>query len=267
MIEETLKSIGLNDKEIAIYLAIIKVGSAPASVLGKRTGITRSTAQYVCQQLAHKGLLSVIQKNNTFIYSPEPPEKLLYLIDQQKQELDTKHDQVNRIIGDLRGMINPHATMPKVKFFEGVDGLIEMFEDVLKEKAPFYGAFWDSKDIHPGMEEYWEKRYYKKRAELGIPSWALFNMFDENTLLKKHIKENAQVDRLGLVLPSDQFPFNACVNIYANKVAFYSYLKNDMTGILIENEHIYNTQLSMFKLAWNYARTLKANKQYKDIKL
>ena len=68
MIEETLKKLGLNEKEITIYLMLLKIGSVPASVLGQRTNITRSTAQYTCQQLAKKGLIHSIQKNNTFKY-------------------------------------------------------------------------------------------------------------------------------------------------------------------------------------------------------
>jgi sugar-specific transcriptional regulator TrmB len=136
LIKSTLLSLGLNDKEIEIYLMLLSVGSSPASTLGNRTGISRSTAQYTCQQLVKKGIIGVSQKNNTFIYVAEPPEKLLFLIDVQQQELEQKKDQVHRIVGSLKSMLNPQLVLPKVQFFEGKAGMQELAERLLDMESP-----------------------------------------------------------------------------------------------------------------------------------
>lgn len=127
----TLEDLGLSDKEIAIYLMLLQVGTSPASTLGERTDIQRSTAQYTCQQLAKRGVIGMIEKGNTYLYTPEPPEKLLLLLEKQKQELDAKGEQVHRIIGELKGMMNPHAVLPKIRFYEGRDAVIEGYRTVL----------------------------------------------------------------------------------------------------------------------------------------
>jgi sugar-specific transcriptional regulator TrmB len=133
MVEDTLRELGLNDKEIKIYLSLLPLGSAPASILGKRTKITRSTAQYSCQQLVKKGLISVIEKNNSFIYTPESPDKIIYLLEQQKKEIENKEAQVNRIIGNLKNMMSTSAVLPKVQFFEGKQGIIDAFGKLKKD--------------------------------------------------------------------------------------------------------------------------------------
>jgi sugar-specific transcriptional regulator TrmB len=135
LIQKTLESLGLNDKEIVIYLMMLQVGTAPASTLGERTGIQRSTAQYTCQQLAKSGIVRMLQKGNTYLYTPEPPEKLLLLLEKQKMELTKKEEQVHRIVGNLKGMMNPHAVLPKIRFFEGKDGVIEGYTTVMKSMA------------------------------------------------------------------------------------------------------------------------------------
>lgn len=264
MLEEILKSLGLNEKETTIYLTLLPLGSAPASVLGQRTKITRSTAQYTCQQLVKKGLLRSIEKNNTFIYAPEPPDKLLYLLDQEKKTLAHKEDQVHRIIGDLKSMINPQAVLPKVRFFEGVESMIQMLDDVLKENKPLYGALQINEDMHPEIFNYAWNIYTPKRKELKNPAWILLN---DTPATREYRKNDAEVNRVSLLVPEEIFPFDACCHIYGNKVAFYSYKKTDVTGVLIENTFIHGTQFSLFKLAWNYAKALKINKDYQGKKL
>ncbi len=128
----TLASLGLSEKEIDIYLCLLQVGTAPASTLGERTNIQRSTAQYTCQQLAKTGIIRMTQKGNAYLYSAEPPEKLVHLLEKQQQDLTKKEEQVHRIITELKNMMNPHAVLPKIRFYEGGDGVVEAYETVLK---------------------------------------------------------------------------------------------------------------------------------------
>ncbi len=263
-IKETLESLGLSDKEAQVYLALLPVGSAPASVLGNRTGINRSTAQYICQQLAKKGLIKALEKNNTFIYSPESPDKLLYLLNLQKAALEEKEHQTNRIIGDLKAMINPMAVLPKVKFFEGADGLIEMLEDVIQENKPLYGALQLDEQMDERILDYAINVYTPKRAALKNPAKFLFN---DNKLTRDYQDNDSSVNRISLLLPVKEFPFEACCHIYGDKVAFYSYRKNDLSGVLIQNPQINKLMMSIFRAAWNYARGLKKNAVYKKLEI
>ena len=81
----------------------------------------------------------MVQKGNMYLYTPEPPEKLLNLLHRQQEDLARKEDQVHRIIGELKGMMNPFAVLPKIRFFEGRDGVLTGYRMVL-ESIPENGT-------------------------------------------------------------------------------------------------------------------------------
>lgn len=264
MIKETLKKLGLSDKEITIYLALLPLGKSPASALAKRTGIMRSTAQYTCQQLAKKGIIRSIKKNNSFIYYPESPDNLLVLLEKEKKAIVEKEHQVERIIGDLTNMINPEASLPQVQFFSGVDGINRLFKDALNDDYPLFGAWYIDEDIHPEVSDYTNKEWLPLLKKLKLPNYSLVN---DNPATLKYLMKTRDVYRKHLILPKKDFPFSACCHIYGNKVAFYSYRTHDLTGVLIENENIRQTQMALFRLAWDSARKHKMNLDRANLEL
>ena len=261
-ISTTLTTLGLNEKEAQVYLTLLQTGSTAASAIGKRTNLPRSTARFICEQLIKKGLCNAVQKKNAFLYSPEPPEKLLYFVEAKKKQVQEEEAETNRIIGELKLMMNPHSVLPKVKFYEGVEGIIEMFQDVLNENSPLYGALRMDENIHPDIMNYLQKEYIPHRSILKNPAHILFN---DNTITQEYQKKDKDMNRTSLLLPSEEYPFDTCIHIYGGKVAFYSYFKNDLTGVLITNKFIQKTQMSLFRSAWNFAKTFKVNERYRDI--
>lgn len=260
-IQKTLQSLGLIDKEIKTYLALLTIGTAPASLLGKRTGIVRSSSKYICDRLTHLGLFHAIPKKSTVYYNVEPPEKLFHLLDLERQTLDKKEAEIQKIINPLNALMNPNIIPPKIKFFEGVDEVIDLIGDVLKKPQTIYGALRIDDKIHPQIAEYHEQIYIPKRIKLSNPAYMIFN----NTLASRqyHTKD-FEMNRISLLVDNNNFPFDTCVHIYEQKVAFYSYRIDDVTGVLIENKYIKNSLFSLFKLAWETAKKMAINKQYQD---
>jgi sugar-specific transcriptional regulator TrmB len=262
MIEPILKEIGLKEKEISIYLSLLPLGSAPASILGKYTGITRSTAQYTCHQLEKKGIIKSVYKKNTYYYTPEPIEKLHFLLDNKIKKFEDTKEELDRMGSDLMGLMNPHTTLPKVRFYEGTDGVIELLKDELKMTKDDigYGAHRFYKTAPKEFQDFICNEYDKKRAEMN---WKSYVLWTDTPLAKERIKIDNEINRTSLLVPKEKFFFDSSFQIYQNKVAFYSYRETDLTGVLIENEHIQETMLNVFRMAWNYAKTLKINAKRK----
>lgn len=265
MINETLKLLGLNENEISIYLTALSLGNAPASLIGKRVNIERSHTIYICKGLVKKWFLTFIEKNNTFFYSPIPPYKLLQITEKEKKEIEDKETKLNRIIWELESMINPNTSLPKVKFYEWVDWMIDIYKDMLKEWADIYDCnMIDRTFMHEDVINYWANEYMPAREKMTNRSFTLYNRptgFDEYT------QWDEKVRRVTLFIPPDIYPFKSQVLIYWKKVAFCSLDRKDLTGAIIENDAIHETQFSMFRLAWNYARALPKNKKYKDVEI
>jgi sugar-specific transcriptional regulator TrmB len=263
-LNKLLKSLGLEHHEPEVYLAALRLGTTPASVVGKRCKIPRSTARYTCEQLVEKQLMVVTQKGNTQYFTPENPEKLRKLLEMQQEKIRSRGQQLEGHMQDLKRIFNPYTVMPKMRFFEGVDGIIKLIEDVFSVNVPIYGALSIPEEMHPEISHYVEKSYVPKRKASGNSAWMLFN---DNKLTKDYQKKDKEMNRISLIIPYKDFPFDSCLHIYGNKVAFYSYKENDMTGIIVENEYIYNSQMSVFKLAWEHAKKLKSNANYANVKL
>jgi len=260
MITKTLSKIGLTKKEIDIYLTLL------SSTISLKTNLPVSTIQFTCKKLKQKKLITIVQKGRTTVYTAKPPQEIINILNKQKTEIENKKRKVQNIMHDLLLLQtnNPHT--PKIQYFEGVDGIIEMLNDVLKEKKTINALFKLEKqeNINPKLWDYFQNQYIPKRKKLKIKALSIFN----NTLeTRKYREQDSKMNRITLILPTEDFPFDACCHIYGNKVAFYSYHKNDQTGVIIDNSLIAKTQFSVFKAAWEYAKTLYVNKQYKDIEL
>lgn len=263
-LKDNLITLGLNDNEVAVYLALLPLGTVPASVLGMRVGIPRSTAKYTCQQLVKKGVVIESGKNNTEYYTAKSPESLLIVLEEQQKELSRKKDGLERIMGDLKMMYRSDIALPKVQFFEGRQGIIKLFEDVLSEQKPLYGALDFDDQTDPEIRAYLDETYVPRRKRLRFPAWMLFN---DNEQTRAYQKNDHEMNRISLLLPEKKYPFYICFHIYGDKVAFYSYRSSSLSGVLIQDTFIQKMQFSLFRMAWDLARTLPVNEQYRKVEV
>lgn len=263
-LEQLLTSLGLEHQESKVYLQALTLGTSPASIIAKRCDLPRSTARYTCEQLVAKQLMIESQKGNTKLFTPENPEKLKKLLDLQQERLELRSQKLDSKLQDLKRLYNPYTVIPKMRFYEGVQGIIELVEDVFTEAVPIFGALSMTEEMHPDIAAYVKETYVPKRRQTGQEAWMLFN---DNKQTREYQKEDKTMNRVSLLVPYKDFPFDSCCHIYGNKVAFYSYNKNDMTGVIVENAIIHNTQLSIFRLAWEQAKARKENGQYINTKL
>lgn len=241
-IRTTLEGLGLTDKEAAIYLLLLQIGTAPASTLADKANIPRSTAQFTCQQLTKSGLLRMVQRANTYLFTPEPPEKLELLLHKQQDELAEKENQLHRIIGELKAMQNPHIILPKVQFYEGEEGMIQLYERILELRQPI-DSFEEAGELFELFPDY-PKEFVRKRIERKIfnrciaPKGNPLNVTDS-----KRFIETRFVD-------SSTFHFTWHVKICENLVGIFSFQKHAPVAIAIEHEDISRNFRLLFEFVW-----------------
>jgi HTH-type transcriptional regulator, sugar sensing transcriptional regulator len=245
-IRATLAQLGLNGKEIRIYLALLPLGSAPASVLGKKTNIVRSTAKYTCDQLQRKKLVSVGNKNGTDWYTAEPPKKIFLLLEEQKRLLVQKTAAAERILSELEHLHHPESTMPKVQFFEGIEGLIDLYENILKINSPI-DSFEDKGDMVEFFPEY-VPVWVAKRVALKIPNRVIspsdnpYNISNPEKFIEGHL------------LDRNKYPFTGDIKITGDCVAICSFQKNHPVGIFIQHQDIANNFRLIFEQLWEQSK-------------
>lgn len=89
-----LMEFGLSDLEAQLYEMALGLGTFPASIVGNRLGIPRSTARYTCESLVRKGLMIETKKANTKLFVAENPTKLLAMFHTEEYKLMKKKEQL-----------------------------------------------------------------------------------------------------------------------------------------------------------------------------
>lgn len=73
---DVLKLIGLQPKQADVYLALLELGTATVNPIATKAGIKRPTTYLILDDLAKKGLVSVVPREKKVLYTAESPEKI-----------------------------------------------------------------------------------------------------------------------------------------------------------------------------------------------
>jgi HTH-type transcriptional regulator, sugar sensing transcriptional regulator len=241
-IQTTLAELGLGDKEIAIYTMLLKVGTSPTSSLAQRTRIVRSTTQYTCQQLVKKGIANVSRKDGVFLFTAEPPERLLSLLEKRRDALRKQEAKVQKIIGPLKQMMNVNAVLPKVHFYDGKDGMIQLYESILDIRQRI-DSFEDKGEMVAFIPEY-TFDFIRKRVKRGIVNRIICP--EENTVDVASPKELREVR----TLPAREFPFSGDIKICGDLVSIFSFQEHASVGIAIHHKEIADNFRVLFEAYW-----------------
>ena len=247
-----LKDFWLTKNEIDIYLASLSMWQNTASRLWIKVGTKRSTAQYCCQSLVKKKMMSMIQKDNYFLFWAENPDKILRSLKSEEEKIKKQQKQAEKVIQNLNSVINPLSSIPKIKYYQWVEGLIEVLQQTIESNESVYSAINIENSVNPELKKYILRNYVGKRAEFIKKSYAIFS---DSEFTREYSSLDKQMNRVSIFVNKKDFVFGTCMQICWNKVIFFSITKNDLTGIVIEDESIRATQFAIYKMAWQLAQT------------
>lgn len=241
-----LKKLGLSDKEAKIYLTSLQRGPETAQSLAKLAGIVRPTAYVIFDSLIKKGLMSTQTKGKKTYYVSEPPDHLLSLIRLQKQELEETEREFKNLIPALQQLSNIQGEKPRVRLFEGKEGLQSVRELLLKTKTKSLCGFVPV-DLVFGLfsEKEHTEIVTKKRIERKIHSRVIYTS-KKGPIFKAKDSEKLREAKF---IDEKNFPFSAGIDIYDNLIALFTF-KDKYIGVVIENEDVANTMRTIFNMIW-----------------
>ncbi|HLC70309.1 MAG TPA: helix-turn-helix domain-containing protein [Patescibacteria group bacterium] len=113
-IEQNLQQFGLNKSETKVYLFLLEHGQSTPPEVALGTKITRTNSYNILKGLWNNGLIRKQRTGGRWIYFANDPESLLI-------NLEKKRASLNEIIPDLRGLFATQKNKPKIRFYNGVD--------------------------------------------------------------------------------------------------------------------------------------------------
>jgi len=239
-ITEVLKQFGLKSKETTVYLSALELGTTTVSQIAKKARIKRTTVYDILDSLIAKGLIGQTQKGKKRYFYAEDPEKLHKL-------LEEKEEKLAEVMPLLKSIYNVSGTKPKIRYYEGKEGLKDVYRDTLIYKGEMQAFV--SEDVLKYLGEEFMDEYFEKRIKNKI----FVKVIGPDTA---EIKKYKAADKKGMkttrIVDKKKYPFSIEMNIYGNKVALMSF--REEMGIIIESNEIAKNMIALFNLAWKGAK-------------
>jgi sugar-specific transcriptional regulator TrmB len=132
--EQYLKNLDLSEKEATVYIASLELGLSTIQEIARKSQISRSTTYEVIESLTKKELMSALTKGKKKYFSAEGPERLMALIDIKEREFEKRKKELKAILPELKELSRLSRERPKIKFYEGKQGIRRIQEDILRTK-------------------------------------------------------------------------------------------------------------------------------------
>jgi sugar-specific transcriptional regulator TrmB len=248
---KSLQSIGLSKKEASVYYSTLELGRGTVAEISRKAGINRTTGYSVLDSLINRGFVRISGKEPKQEYIAESPETILTSLNSQMQGIQINIENTKKLIPELKSIYRTEDR-PQVRFYEGIEGLKQVYEDTLTTTSGELRAFAAYEDMHHTLKDYFPT-YYKRRAEKGIRGRGIV----PKTLMSlERMKHNKEEDRELACVPTDKFNISPEIDIYDNKVMIASW--REKLGIIIESKEIADAMKQVFELAWAEAQRLDA---------
>jgi len=245
MYKKVLLQTDLTSSQAEILDYLYQNKEAKASEIAKKIKRSRAIVYKEGEELANLGIIEIIDKpNQVSIYRAKHPSELKKLLENRENKLKKDRELLNNYLPDIISSYNLMHNKPGVRFFEGIEGLRQIYEEILKEEKDFYlvrSAYEPvyKKEIVPIIEQ-----FIKKRIAKNIKATAITPADIEHSVAEKDAKQ--LMERFWV----DKEMYNAPVeiDIFGNKVAILSF-GEELIGMIIESKQIAQSLKQLFILA------------------
>lgn len=238
------QSLGVDETEQALYLALLTGGPSSIRQLAAETTINRGKTYESLKRLVSLGLVSFKRKGEQRRFVAEGPERLQDLLAEKKRELIQLEETAQSFIPSLMALSKRRGGEPIVRFYEDDDGVVAILRDVLNTLA---------RSDHKKYLAYSSKplRQYLYRQ---FPNFTRRRIKEKISVKVIAIGEGGELaelsDRKWLPEPSDQ-RLSSYVLIYGDKLAMISLSANETPyGVVIEEPGLAATQRFLFEKLW-----------------
>jgi len=245
-IQQTLLEHGFDPSEAEIYVILQQNGELDVPAVLQKTNMSRASVYDSLNFLYSKDLIEYRKDGRRAFYKPAHPNQLFGLLEQKKRESALLNKEMEQSISDLTGMYNLSQNKPGVRFFEGKEGFREALYDSLNAQETIR-TFVDLDAVAKYVEdinvEYVKKRQKQEKSKklliLDTPS------------SRAYLKRQGPDQTDARFLPKNMNPFRTGMQIYDNKISYFTLRKDNIMAVIIDDPDIYQMHKSIFDFLWN----------------
>ncbi|EKD64546.1 MAG: Transcriptional regulator, TrmB [uncultured bacterium] len=240
-IEQKLHDMGLSSLETRVYLFLLEHGTSSPPQISKGTKIARSNAHYLLRELVQMGLINRQQKGKRFVYAPTDPSAALIVFDRKRKAME-------EAINDLRALHKKSTNKPIVKFYEGIEEIKQIYEDILKTKVKEVLAFASTARLFAKIPDYFQTRFQKVLVKREVFLRAILS-YESGKKVAPEQKEQMRpyydyrlIDKKYGDLPTDFLVWDDSLAIIV--------IDDPVFGTVLENKHLADTYRAQFENMW-----------------
>src|SRR3989344_8958739 len=256
MLEQTLSTLGIGSVETSVYNTLAESGPVSAGFLARKMHVPRSSLYGYLEILCAKGLVRQNHTNKKKRWQAEPVETIGALIQNDIDNLLQTKENFLAILPELQKKRITDFIAPTVTHFEGVEGMRQMFRDILLYHDIETVALWSMKDAiqflgREFMEELSVKRA-KNRISLRV-IWPEEKVVD--TLQFDFLTHDKELFRDIRIAPK-KITTSMGYWVYENKTSFIS-SKKESFGFIVESAELANMLRKQFEVFWGMSKSIK----------
>lgn len=238
-----LKKLDFSDKQVKVYLELLRLGPSSVRSLAKNTGLNRGTIYEVLKDLQELQVINYYKQDTKQCFVAEDPDKLKELLNKKTATLEEVSKKLDDFIPELKSLHNKGGEHPVARYFSKNE-IYKILEEVLEvcseseEKEYYLYSPPQAREIlYFGFETFSDVRISKgiKVKVIAFGEGGELRGLDERKFLS-----------------SNDSSAPTCILIYPGHTAYVSLnINNEPIGVVIENEGVYQTQKNIFENLWS----------------
>ena len=245
--DKELRALGLEDKEVQIYLACLAQSAPTPTLIAKLTGLKRATVYFYLERLKEKGLIEWEVRKARKHISPIPPHKgLKQYIAKKKDEVKRSENLVEQLLTQIEKTPQENSDS-KVYHYEGAEGIRFAIEKLFSSRKAIYWIGSMETFIAAVGEEGWYKMFTERRLEEGTTTYGIT---DRRILQYPRFSEMKEAKR-SFRFFKENFDMPTLLGIFGDSICLFSLEKSKAQVVLIENALMAETLKFLFSSLWN----------------
>ena len=234
-IQQQLRTLGLHQTEIVMYLFLLKNGLSTPPVVSRETGIARTNCYNILLELKEKGLIEEKIQAKKKAYQANTPASLIEL-------LKRKVADAQKILPELQAVFAHQAIDPGVKFYQGLEQVQELYEKSLSAKSILsVGSRKRWRLLMPDFEE----RYFQEIKKRQIIFYDLTD--SESKLMTAKIQNTLKSCYTVRQLPPEYEETALEILMWDDLIGFFN-LKGSISAMLFKNQPLSDMLQMLFKI-------------------
>lgn len=236
-----LEHVGFNEKEAAVYHALLELGQGDITDIAKTAGLKRSNIYVLLDKLEKQGYVSTVPGLAIKTYIPTDPVKILH-------QLQNSTSMFKEMLPFIQALYNRPGHKPRINYFEGKKGVLSVYREINRfPKAYFISSMHRLTEYIPEEVEYWMKAL--NTPAITCNTMHVLSYSPEDIRYAKTVESKRQQVRF---LPNNQ-SIDMDISIYGNKVAITT-VGDPFFVVVIESQILFNSMKLIFDIVWNASK-------------